>query len=192
MWYLAYEVGVGQVEVGELGEPLEPDGRELRLIEAVEGEVQVPQGGELKKRRVEASALQPAFSEVEGGDAAIGGGTGDTLPVAAVRADPPRREDACGVGGGGEGTPQPEQCRGLVRPARNGCCWCGSLVAGGGEGVGELDPEAQVKEQAQQELLLVAATGDHHIENLRLIPLVAHALYIYRTTRAQATLVPIV
>lgn len=27
--YLAYEVGVGEVEVGELGEPLEPGGREL-------------------------------------------------------------------------------------------------------------------------------------------------------------------
>lgn len=167
MWYLAYEVGVGHVEVGELGEPLEPDGRELRLVEAVEGEVQVPQGGELKERRVEAGALQPALGEVEGGDAAVGGAAGDALPAAAVRAGPPRREGACGVGGG-EGTPEPEQRRGLVRPARNGCwCWCGSLVAVGGEGVRELlGPKEQVSEQVQvqQELLAVAGNGDHHAD----------------------------
>jgi hypothetical protein len=122
---------------------------------------------------VEAVALQPAFAEVEGGDAAGGGGgAGDALPAAAVRAGPPRREGARGVGCGGDGTPEPEQRRGLVRPARSGCWWLGSLVVAGGEGAGEL-VDSKDNEQAQQELL-VAGTGDH-IESSRLVPLVAHA-----------------
>jgi len=144
--------------VGELREPLEPGVREPGLVEAVAGEVQVRQGGKVEERGVEAAgALQPAPAEVEGRHAAVGGGAGDALPAAAVGAGAPRRKGAGGFVGGVEGAAQPEQRRGLVRPAR-GICWRHGGFVGG---VGELDAgKEQVNEQVRQELL-VAGTGDH-------------------------------
>lgn len=119
----------------------------------------MPQGGQVEKRRVEAGTLQPASAEVEDGHAAVS--AGDALPTAAVGAGTPRREGACGIAGG-EGTPQPEQRRGLVRMALDLCWWHGSLVAVGAEGVGELDRKEQVNEQGEEELLAVAGMGDRH------------------------------
>lgn len=92
--------------MGELGEPLEPISRELGLVETVLGQVQVPQGGQVEERRVEAGDLQPTSAEVEAGHAAVVDGAaaaaGDALPGTAVGAGAPRREGACGIVGGGD------------------------------------------------------------------------------------------
>jgi hypothetical protein len=38
--------------MGELGDPLKPGGWELRSVEVVGSEVQVPEGGQIEKRRL--------------------------------------------------------------------------------------------------------------------------------------------
>lgn len=161
--------------MGELGEPLEPSGRELGVVsvEAVLREVQVPEGGEFEESGVEAGGadLQPASAEVEGGDTAAAaagagaGAAGDALPVAAVGAGAPRREGARGIVGGGEGAPpQPEQRRGLVGLAvRDLRRLVAAAAAVGAEGAGVLDDRKQEEqvnsERGQQEP--AAGTGDH-------------------------------
>jgi hypothetical protein len=126
----------------ELGEVLEPRGRELGMIEVVPGEVEVPKGGEPENGRIKSKTLQAALTEVKRGHTAVGVAALDALPVAAVRAGPPRVEGARGLVGDGEGALQMEERRGLIRQAMN---WQhaadGRVVAVGSSsnGAGELD-----------------------------------------------------
>lgn len=103
--------------MGEVGEPLEPGGRQLRGAEVVVGEVQVPERREAEDRRMKRGAPQAAPAQVERRDGtaavAMAAAAADAVPAAAVRAGPPRREGRRGGRvGGGERAFQPEQrCR---------------------------------------------------------------------------------
>jgi len=108
--------------MGEFSELLKPGEWELRSIEVVRTEVQVPEGGQIEKRRLEASALQTSVTQVEGSHAAIKVATTHACPTATVRAGPPRPEGNGRVIGGDEGSFQPEQRRRLIRQAWNWRC----------------------------------------------------------------------
>ena len=136
--------------MGEFSELLKPGEWELRSIEVVRTEVQVPEGGQFEKRRLEASALQTSVTQVEGSHAAIMVAAAHARPAAAVRAGPPRPEGNGRVIGGDEGSFQPEQRRRLIRQAWN---WrrAGGAVAGVSPGGREqragCDREVDLQEQ---------------------------------------------
>lgn len=139
---MAVKAGAGEIEMPELGEVLEPRGRDLGPIEVVPGEVEVPEGGEPENGMIKSRALQAAIAQVKRGHMAVGAEAVDALPAAAVRASPPRAEGARGLVGDGEGALQPEERRGLVRQAMNRQHAAdGRVVAvsSSSKGAGELD-----------------------------------------------------
>jgi len=86
----ACQVGVGEVKVGESGEPLEPGGWELGHVEVVAGEVEVGERGQAEQSWVKAAAsLQLPAAQVEAGYTSICVATADAFPAAAVRAGDP-------------------------------------------------------------------------------------------------------
>jgi hypothetical protein len=86
---VATKAGAGEIEMRELGEALEPRGWELRSVEVVPGEIEVPNGGEAKDSRIKSRALQVAPTQVKGSHKAVGVVAAHALPAAAVRAGPP-------------------------------------------------------------------------------------------------------
>jgi len=98
---------------------------------------------------VKAATLQSTLAQVKSSHAAIDIAAVDTLPNAAVRIGPPRCKGASVIdripGVGGKGSLEPEQRRGLVRPAQDS--WYGGLVAIGAKRAGELDSEEYVNEK---------------------------------------------
>lgn len=100
---------------------------------------------------MKAATLQSTVAQVKSSHAAIDIAAVDTLPNAAVRIGPPRCKGASGSviertpGVGGKGSLEPEQRRGLVRPAQDS--WYGGLVAVGAKRAGELDSEEYVNEK---------------------------------------------
>lgn len=126
--------------MGEMDEPFEPNGWDLRPVEIVPCEVKAPERSELEQRRVKSRAHQSALTEVKRGHTANADAdaAADALPAAAIRAGSPRREGATRlVGDDGEGAFQPEQRRRLVRQARGHV----SSVAVRAKGAHEMEDE---------------------------------------------------
>jgi len=75
-WDLTPKIGVREVEVDHIHEPLKPRSWEQGFIEVTKCKVEVPEGGEVLERRIKMPTRQVQLTEVKGNDSSQGHVTG--------------------------------------------------------------------------------------------------------------------